>query len=72
MFSCELHIYGAYYIFQGNYYMFCFPSGVKYGILWCQPCQSSLIWTYFPIGYTNKIKLSVLNHFLNMTDFDFL
>ena len=43
---------------------------VKYSILWCQPCQNSFIWTYFPIAYTNKTKLSVLNHFLNMTDFD--
>ena len=43
---------------------------VKYSILWCQPCQSSFIWTYFPIAYTNKTKLSILNHFLNMTDFD--
>ena len=45
---------------------------VIYSILWCQPCQHSFIWTYFPIAYTNKIKSSVLNHFLNMTDFDFL
>ena len=43
---------------------------VKYSILWCQPCQNSFIWTYFPIAYTNKTKLSVLKHFLNMTDFD--
>ena len=43
---------------------------VKYSILWCQPCQNSFIWTYFPIVYTIKTKLSVLNHFLNMTDFD--
>ena len=28
MFSCELHILGTYYIIQGNYYMFCFPSGI--------------------------------------------
>ena len=27
---------------------------VKYSILWCQPCQNSFIWTYFPISYTNK------------------
>ena len=39
-------------------------------MLWCQPCQNSFIWTYSHIAYTNKTKLSVLNHFLDMTDFD--
>ena len=24
-----LHIFGTYYIIQGNYYMFCFPSGIS-------------------------------------------
>ena len=43
---------------------------VKYSILWCQPCKNSFIWTYFPITYTNKTKLIVLKHFLNITDFD--
>ena len=45
---------------------------VKYSILWCQPCQNSFIWTYFNIAYTNKTKLSVFNHFLNVTLFWYL
>ena len=54
-----------YYVFISN------NSGckwVKYSISRCQPCQNSFIWTYFPIAYTNKVKLSVLNHFLNMAN----
>ena len=43
---------------------------VKYSILLRQPCLNSFIWTYFQITYTNITKLSVLNHFFNMTDFD--
>ena len=43
---------------------------IKYSILWCQPCLNSFIWTNFHIAYTKKTKLSVLNHFFNMTDFD--
>ena len=43
---------------------------VKYSILLRQPCSNLFIWAYFNIAYTNKTKLSVFNHFLNMTDFD--